>query len=903
MGQSLQSISEMYQALRPLWLRDLGLLGVGVSAANGSAAGGMDVHALSGPWHTGQLTESQAPWAATKNEWATALANHAALPDVHHAAATAGTLISLAGQQVSLAAGTAQYQVPVTGATPFAPAWTTLAGFAGNGLAFTGGQFAVGVANTGAAGLSVEADLVRLTSSSNPGAAASILASSGSGALTLVSLGATLSVRTPLIDANASMTIRPLNGDLVLEPSSNLVKLSSGRALQSDNYASQTTGMRVSAAGEGDFRYLFVDEMHAKSFIADLEQALAGGQIISKSVAVLAATFVAPVAGGTATLIVRDLPSAPNMACFVAGDIVRLRQFSRAGGSLSISDCWGTVTGYSDNPDRTQTWTFTRSAAPNAGAMSAGATVAADAIVLDYGTTGNGIYEVNAIDGAYALNSPYAQIVSWATHPATGQTVRARLGNLRGIFGTANEYGLYAGAGVTTSDAYLRVSNTEVGLYNVPLRLYTGSTERVRIAAHNDVWIGPSTTDRRLEWNGSVLTVRGAIVIQAGSSGIGSFSDAGALATQSSVTWSTQVTGTGKPADNATVGATWETNVFSRPTELTDGRITTAISSGGVVQSRVDPGVAWGANPGAGVAGLLLGSDYMGYWTGSNWRSYMDNTGKFYLNAGASSNFLSWNGSVLTVNGAVTVTGGNANITVGDGVKDSTLNGWNIGATEVVGQANGIDQVVMNANGHLLAGSNTVRLSNAGVEIVRGAGSAVNRLLFVSAFGGEQTARITCYTDSSAILPYFDYNVLTLEPLTSTGKTKTLTWIKSDVVAVGIEANSINVDTVGYDWSALTPDAGWANFDTVNYPSFGVKRFGNMVSIKGVIKATVAKSGYAQLYQLAAAYRPTRRRLFTCWSSAGITRVDVAADGRIYIELAIPLNGTVSLEIMYFTGG
>jgi hypothetical protein len=39
---------------------------------------------------------------------------------------------------------------------------------------------------------------------------------------------------------------------------------------------------------------LFADQMHAKAFVADLEQALAGGQIIPKSVALIAQPFTAP---------------------------------------------------------------------------------------------------------------------------------------------------------------------------------------------------------------------------------------------------------------------------------------------------------------------------------------------------------------------------------------------------------------------------------------------------------------------------------------------------------------------------------------------------------------------------------------------------------------------------------
>ena len=51
----------------------------------------------------------------------------------------AGTLMTVAADTIGLSNGTAQYQVPVTGATPFTPTWTDLATFAGAGLAFTSG--------------------------------------------------------------------------------------------------------------------------------------------------------------------------------------------------------------------------------------------------------------------------------------------------------------------------------------------------------------------------------------------------------------------------------------------------------------------------------------------------------------------------------------------------------------------------------------------------------------------------------------------------------------------------------------------------------------------------------------------------------------------------------------------
>ncbi len=370
----------------------------------------------------------------------------------------AGNMITVAADTVAIADGGA-YQFIGTGAGA-AASWRTVSELAGNGLMSATGFLAVGVSGLG---LSVGADAVTLTSSSNPGAAASILASDSAGALALTK------VRTPLIDT--------ASGNLVLQPASSVVALPSAVAVQTDNYASQLTGWRATYAGEADFRYLFVDEMHAKSFIADLEQALAGGQIICKSVAMVASAFTVPAASGTATLRVRDLPSAANMAVFVSGDIVRLRTFSRSGGSLTIADAWGVVTSYADGTggnEGTQTWTFTRSAAPNAGTMATSTVIQPDAIVLDYGTTGNGYYEVNAIDGAYGLNSPYARIATWTTHPATGTALRAQFGNLRGVYGySGTEFGVAMGS-ATGANVTVDATNG--------VRLRQGTTDTIVLA-------------------------------------------------------------------------------------------------------------------------------------------------------------------------------------------------------------------------------------------------------------------------------------------------------------------------------------------------------------------------------------------------------------------------------------
>lgn len=77
-----RTYSAEYKRLQPYVIEEIrkvvNALGVGGSS---TASGTVAKHALAGDRHTGELAQTQAPWSATKVE----LANHAALPDVHHA--------------------------------------------------------------------------------------------------------------------------------------------------------------------------------------------------------------------------------------------------------------------------------------------------------------------------------------------------------------------------------------------------------------------------------------------------------------------------------------------------------------------------------------------------------------------------------------------------------------------------------------------------------------------------------------------------------------------------------------------------------------------------------------------------------------------------------------------------
>ena len=136
------------------------------------------------------------------------------------------------------------------------------------------------------------------------------------------------------------------------------------------------------------------------------------------------------------------------------------------------------------------------------------------------------------------------------------------------------------------------------------------------------------------------ISARGSIVITGGS-GISNFSDAGA-----GVTWDN--------ADNIPDGSTKRVTTTNEATGA--GRAFSAINASNFLTTAVTPGSNLGASPGS--AGLYLGSDYLGYYDGGNWKTFMQSNGNFYL--GGTGGSLVWSSSTneLSIAGSVTITGG-----------------------------------------------------------------------------------------------------------------------------------------------------------------------------------------------------------------------------------------------------
>jgi hypothetical protein len=406
---------------------------------------GAATHALYGPQHTGTLDRSQAPWVSS--DIAAAIAAHNTTGDPH-----------------------TQY-VHIANARTI----TASHNFAHATVGFTSpdadSYFVLGRALVGHDGFHGD----DATFSHRDYAYSDSYALRQEGANGDVFLNAPLRVNHRIADVD------------LLRMSDGLVEIAnvSSADIRTENYASQTTGWAITYEGALDVRYLYADEMHVKAFIADLEQALAGGQIICKSVAKLAVDFIVPAYSATTLITVESFPGFPNAYVFTTGDTIGIKIISRTNGtagtpgSLAIGWLFGTASSPSINAtDKTQTWILTRLSSSlingfaAGGTASAGTTVEAGAIVLDFGVSGNGYYEVNAIDGQMAVNSPYSQVVTWAAHPIYDRTVRTREGNLTGL-GFSGQYGLFARG--ADANQYIVASGSGITARNATISQYDGS--------------------------------------------------------------------------------------------------------------------------------------------------------------------------------------------------------------------------------------------------------------------------------------------------------------------------------------------------------------------------------------------------------------------------------------------
>lgn len=272
--------------------------------------------------------------------------------------------------------------------------------------------------------------------------------------------------------------------------------------ISSSHWVWDSVGWKMTRGGSLDVRYINADELHVKAFIADLEQALANGQIIAKSVVILAEDFTT--ATGTVNVTVEGIPGFLSMNTFAQNDYIRVRTVNRTVyentdiKGLDVHDTWYKVLDVNplSNIDGIQIWrlSFQYSKSGQVGYLAN-----KGGVIIDYGQSGDGFYQVTAAKETGDFDTvPFARLATWMTNPWTPGNIitRAKMGNLKAET-SIKEWGFYF---YKSSKIWGKLGSTGGQLHGVDFRLYDNLNERIRISAgvsnrEPSIKIGTGTLD------------------------------------------------------------------------------------------------------------------------------------------------------------------------------------------------------------------------------------------------------------------------------------------------------------------------------------------------------------------------------------------------------------------------
>jgi hypothetical protein len=335
-------------------------------------------------------------------------------------------------------------------------------------------------------------------------------------------------------------------------------------------FVSGRTGWQISKTGTAEFNDVYVrGELHAVVFTAD-EVNAAGGSLM-----VATASTVAPQVGGSDNVLPAINSSFTLNATaswvtgynyFPVGSVIRIKTI-KVGSGIDVYDIYAEVTAVGSQAGRVTS--------PSAGQQASagyypltctrrygGATgyqipdgsamvLWTEAQTSPSGYTGNIHITASGNDAPYIDVSTIAHIAksSWASTPTT--TPRVRVGNLDGVLGLPEQWGIALGTDLSSSSTaarYIVASDLQLTLHNVDLDIYYGASQTVDINSNGNVKfgtnvssgstttfeflsstgtlrVGPSSGPS-LYWDGTNVTVRNSsntAVIQLDSSGNSSF--------------------------------------------------------------------------------------------------------------------------------------------------------------------------------------------------------------------------------------------------------------------------------------------------------------------------------------------------------------------------------------------
>lgn len=442
-------------------------------------------------------------------------------------------------------------------------------------------------------------------------------------------------------------------------------------------FVSGLTGWQITPPGNAEFNNAFIrGELHASIFVMDEFHASGGtlfiataGKLenpwtINLSTGTERVLDIRTTAAGTGTQLdirttatgtgtqlttrsieqyidITDPPSGHAMI-FQPGQTLRLKSIGQITPGIDLYDIWAKVMYIEDQT------AFYRYYLQIWSGGTHGAVIPAGTADISYGKKGDGRIMLTS-DLNYA---PYMDVFTVGEQPWLGEiTPHVRIGRLDGVgvpgVSGIQQYGMVAGTDLSNANSpYFVISNLKQYMYRIGSEWNNGIDPTVTISPDGRFKIGYDVSDP----NRTVFDFDPAL----GTLNIGSAAYPFAVSLVGNMTIQNPgaiATSTLNNDAGWTVGATWGTNLTGIPAPL-------------------------GAPSGAG---LYLGASQMGYYNGSSWRTYMDNTGKFYF-AGASGATLAWDGTDLYGTDGTTV----------QWYARASTGKFNAGAGAVVLDANGV---------------------------------------------------------------------------------------------------------------------------------------------------------------------------------------------------------------------
>jgi hypothetical protein len=472
-----------------------------------------------------------------------------------------------------------------------------------------------------------------ITSSSNPGAAASLLASNSSGYLQLVRLGIGGAPSQPL-EVVGNAFINAATANLFMKDTSTgwqvstsaIINPQSGNLLRNTSFAGGVSGWSIADGGNSEFNNITArGEFRASVFKVSEITATAGTFGVFYSASTLNTAATTP--GALLSAFVFDAKNSDALApLFALGDSIRIKAFNGA----TIVDAWADVQSLVNHSTYTTYTTAYRSG-------STSVNIPAGAAVVDYGPSGAGFITLSS-DGTVGA-SPNITMGTHAGTPWTTQTLLSRLGNLNGSYGYATDVqGFGVGSYGVSGQPWLTVETTN------GIRIGNNTTVLGQWDTSGNIVVGQVASGQS-----NVRISSGALDLRNNTTArIHLASDGSGYLANSLIAWDTSgnLTVTG----NATIAA-WTIGA-------------TRISSTHVFIDEAGEYLSMGATPptsyGSNVGVFLEGA----------------NSGRMSLYKDAN-NYLQWDNSKLIWKGANTSLDASGNLTVNAGL----IGGWTVNST------------------------------------------------------------------------------------------------------------------------------------------------------------------------------------------------------------------------------